>query len=135
MFALAEWLYLCLFFILEIFINYLIVKIENNFYICETKQTTMIRYIKNLFKDNSEKEQFIKLLIENNINCWNDFENSNSDIKKDIEKISESLGINTRLFISSDKEIKEYLQELEYTEDYEKCTEALIVMNIKKDIK
>jgi hypothetical protein len=95
----------------------------------------MIKFIKSLFKKSKLEENFIKLLIDNNINSWSDYENSKTPLKEELEKYSKNLDIDIRCFLSNITEIDNYLKELEYNEEYEKCSDVLKVMNLKKDMK
>lgn len=94
----------------------------------------MINLISKFFKIKNDKDIFIKILIDNNINSWYDYKNSAYQIKEEINKSSKILDIDIRYFVSNNKEIEYYLKELENNEEYEKCSELIKIINIKRDI-
>lgn len=94
----------------------------------------MINLISKFFKRKNDKDIFIKILIDNNINSWYDYKNSTYQIKEEINKSSKILDIDIRYFVSNNKEIEYYLKELENNEEYEECSELIKIINIKRDI-
>ncbi len=80
-----------------------------------------------------KENQFIRALIDNDVECWADLIELDDERKSEIEALVPS-GIELRTFISTSDELKDYLNKLERTEEYEKFALNLRVLNIKEDL-
>lgn len=86
-------------------------------------------------------EEIINFLNDNKIYTWDDFIYSKKTDKYTINKIIdgyannmkelEEIRFRLRLELSNRNQLREYLSELEQSEQYEKCARVLKMMNIK----
>lgn len=86
-------------------------------------------------------EEIINFLNDNRIYTWDDFIFSKKTDKYTINKIIdgyannmkelEEIRFRLRLELSNRNQLREYLSELEQSEQYEKCARVLKMMNIK----
>jgi hypothetical protein len=81
------------------------------------------------------KNEIISFLEENGVFSWNDFEKMNTFkrevVNKIIDKSVDTLNdvkeviFRIRLHLSNPLQLREYVKELEYQEEYEKCAKIL----------
>lgn len=86
-------------------------------------------------------EEVINFLNDNRIYTWDDFIFSKKINKYTIDKIIdgyannmkelEEIRFRLRLELSNRNQLREYLNELEKKEEYEKCAQVLKIMNIR----
>lgn len=104
-------------------------------------------FFKKIFKKNKinkkelkkELEVIIDFLKDNNINNWSDIQNMKGFDKEIMDRLlnnnkskdyADELRFRLRVNLSDKKQLKQYIKELEFKEEYEKC--AYILKKITK---